>query len=210
MIVKVLVRVGPEQQNISSFLTYRSLSTCCRSEFKIFWRYGEVVFVKTRFMGMVLTVLQLSGYCADGSPAEGTPSIKRATHVSIIVKDWDEAAKWYIEKLGFEKRADMKFGVENRWITVAPKEQKELEFVLVKPLPKFHGEEQAAELTKQIGKSAGTTVLVTEDCKKMTEILKKKEVRFISDPEDMPWGVSAVFEDLYGNRYNLLQLRQKQ
>jgi len=91
--------------------------------------------------------------------------ITKLVRVTILVSDQDEPLNWYIEKLGFEKKADTAFGSGARWLTVAPKNQEELEIVLQKPNISLHGKKGARELMKRIGE--GTTwVLETDDCRK--------------------------------------------
>ncbi len=68
----------------------------------------------------------------------------------------------------------------------------------------MHGAEHAARLTERIGQ--GTTwVLGTDDCRATCEILKSRGVHFTEPPKDVPWGVQAVFKDLYGNSFALVQ-----
>lgn len=52
-------------------------------------------------------------------------------HVTLLVKDFDEALNFYVEKLGFLKRQDTEFAVGMRWVTVSPKDQPDLELVFV-------------------------------------------------------------------------------
>jgi predicted enzyme related to lactoylglutathione lyase len=126
--------------------------------------------------------------------------------VTILVRDQEEALTWYIEKLGFEKRADQMFGPDMRWLTVAPKEQTDLEILLQKPVVALHGESGVQELLERVGENT-TWVLQTDDCRNTFEELEARGVHFTSEPEVMPWGISAVFEDLYGNPFNLLEPR---
>ena len=129
--------------------------------------------------------------------------ITRLAHVTILVRDQDEALRWYTEKLGLEKRADEKFGPGARWLTVAPKNQKGLEIVLQMPEPALHGEARAKPMMERIGQ--GTTwVFQTEDCRKEAEILKSRGVKFLRDPQQVPRGMQAIFEDLYANTLVLL------
>ena len=132
--------------------------------------------------------------------------ITKLIRITVYVRDEEEALKFYTEKLGLEKRADVPFGPGARWLTVAPKEQKELEIVLQKPNPLLHGAEFAKELEARIGH--GTTgVFSTDDCQKTYETLRSRGVKFVSPPEDQPYGLQAVFEDLYGNSFVLLEPR---
>ncbi len=124
------------------------------------------------------------------------------------VKDQDEALRWYTEKLGFEKRQDDASTIPGfRWLTVAPKGQSEPEIVLGRPDPQMMGEAGAEEAIRQIG-SNPTWVLDTDDCRTAYRELSSRGVKFTSPPEEAPWGVSAVFVDLYGNSYNIVEQRQ--
>lgn len=125
--------------------------------------------------------------------------IKNLSHVTIIVRDQDEALKWYTEKLGFEKRADDATSMPGyRWLTVAPKEQKELEIVLFK----------ARDAKEQGWVGQGTLwMLQTDDCRATCEQLAARGVKILSDAQEYPWGIGATVEDLYGNPFNILQMR---
>lgn len=128
----------------------------------------------------------------------------KITHVSLVVRDQQEALTWYMEKLGWKVVADMPFpgGMPGRWITVAPPGQAELEVVL-----------QAAEWDESGGGGSGEDlvgkgpgfVIVTDDCRREAAELASRGVTIVSEPEEMPWGISAVFLDLYGHSHNLLQ-----
>lgn len=128
--------------------------------------------------------------------------LTKLTRVTILVKDQEEALRWYTGTLGFEKRADQVFGPGIRWLTVAPKDQEEVEIVLV---PADTPEKQA-----RIGSQAADHVFLvvqTDNCGQEYERLQSHGVKFLSPPAEQPWGVEAVFEDLYGNRMDLLEFR---
>jgi predicted enzyme related to lactoylglutathione lyase len=130
--------------------------------------------------------------------------IERLSHVTIIVKDIDEALDFYTKKLGFMKVTDNSIGDGYRWVTVSPKGQQGLEIVLQHPNPAMHGVEGAKQLMKEIGK--GTTwVFKADDCKKTCDQLRKKGVEILQEPEALPYGVEAVFADLYGNKFVLME-----
>jgi predicted enzyme related to lactoylglutathione lyase len=57
-----------------------------------------------------------------------------------------------------------------------------------------------------VGKAPGW-VITTDDCRQDYEAFKSRGVKFVSPPEELPWGISAVFEDLYGHQHNLLEPR---
>jgi predicted enzyme related to lactoylglutathione lyase len=130
--------------------------------------------------------------------------IKRLSHVTILVKDIDEALDFYTNKLGLVKVTDNSFGPGERWVTVAPKGQKDIEIVLQKPSPAMHGEKVAKQMLKQVGK-APTWVFQVDDCRKACDKLRKKGVEIVREPEALPYGVEAVFVDLYGNSFVLME-----
>lgn len=118
-------------------------------------------------------------------------AIDKLSTVTIAVRDQDEALEWYTGLLGFEKRMDQS-GDGFRWLTVAPPQQAEVEFLLASWFP------------DRVGKNA-TWVLSTRDCRSGYEELSHKGVEFEHGPEVRPWGIEAVFVDLYGNKYALVQ-----
>ncbi|HEY1897787.1 MAG TPA: VOC family protein [Terracidiphilus sp.] len=118
-------------------------------------------------------------------------AIDKVSTVTIAVADQDEALAWYTEKLGFEKKMDVRSS-QFRWLTVAPAQQMDVEFLLASWFP------------DRVGKNA-TWVLSTRDCQGGYEELKAKGVEFSQKPEMRPWGIEAVFADLYGNKYALVQ-----
>jgi catechol 2,3-dioxygenase-like lactoylglutathione lyase family enzyme len=126
-------------------------------------------------------------------------------HITLLVKDFDEALSFYVEKLGFVKSQDTKFWDDNRWVTVSPKNQTkpELTFVLADT------EEKKVAVGKQAGDHVFMTV-ETDDCRRDYLIMKEKGVKFYGEPTDQMWGVEVVFEDLYGNLYDLVQRKYPQ
>jgi len=130
--------------------------------------------------------------------------IKRIGHVTVLVRDQDEALRFYTEQLGMAKREDRTMGAF-RWLTVAPPGA-EVAIVLQRPGAPFQSAEEAERLLARVGQGTAW-VLETDDCRQDHAAMTARGVTFISAPVEMPWGVSAVFEDLYGNRYNLLEPR---
>jgi catechol 2,3-dioxygenase-like lactoylglutathione lyase family enzyme len=133
----------------------------------------------------------------QASPRANEPGIDRVLRVSLLVRDQDAALRWYTDVLGFEKRADDRSRPGFRWLTVGPSRQPDFELVLLQASP-----EQMTFVGKQ-----PTSVVATSDCRGAYERLKARGVQFASPPAETGWGVSAVFTDLYGNGYNLLEPR---
>jgi catechol 2,3-dioxygenase-like lactoylglutathione lyase family enzyme len=115
----------------------------------------------------------------------------KVSTITIAVRDQDEALTWFTEMLGFEKRMDQR-GDGFRWLTVAPPQQAEVEFLLASWFPEL------------VGKNP-TWVISTRDCQGGYEELKGKGIEFTQMPTPRPWGIEAVFVDLYGNKYALVQ-----
>ena len=126
--------------------------------------------------------------------------IKKIGHITLLVKDQDEAARFYTEKLGFKKRSDTFFGEGMHWVTVSPVRERNLGITFVKS--------DSEEKLKALGKQAGDHVLLTmetDDCQKDYETMKKKGAKFYGKPRKQPYGTEVVFEDLYGNLFDLIQ-----
>jgi predicted enzyme related to lactoylglutathione lyase len=130
--------------------------------------------------------------------------IERLTHVTVLVRDCDEALKFYTEKLGFEKVEDSKMPSGDRWLTVSPKEGKDMQIVLQQPGAATFGEEGAKEMLRRVGQ--GTTwAFQVDDCQGTCDELEKKGVKIISPPKDFGFAIEAIFTDLYGNAFILMQ-----
>ena len=122
----------------------------------------------------------------------------------MLIADEDAALTWYRDVLGFVVCEDQVFGPGMRWITVSPAQPGDVQIVLQKPNPAMHGEAIAAAMQQRIGQGT-MTVLETDDCQGDFAQLSARGVHFSDPPSQMPWGISAVFQDPDGNSYNLLQ-----
>jgi len=110
------------------------------------------------------------------------------------------AAKFYVEKLGFTKRADTFFGEGMRWVTVSPKGQRSVEITFVNA--------DSREKLRALGKQAGDHVFLTvetDNCLKDYAEMRARGVKFYGRPEERPYGTEVVFEDLYGNLFDLIE-----
>lgn len=123
----------------------------------------------------------------------------KLTLTALLVRDYDEAIGFYVGKAGFTLTADTAQGGGKRWVVVTPAGGGP-GLLLAKAV----GEEQAA----RIGDQAGGRVflfLETEDFAGDHARMSAAGVRFLEAPRHEPYGVVAVFEDLYGNRWDLIE-----
>jgi len=129
--------------------------------------------------------------------------ITKLSLVTILVRDQEEALRWFTETLGLKKLQDASYGKGGRWLVVTPHDQSDFGIVLQKPDVEEHGAESARLKMEQIGK--GTTwVFRADNLDETYETLSARGVKFLSPPKALPWGRQAIFEDLYGNRYALM------
>ena len=122
--------------------------------------------------------------------------------LTLVVRDYDEARDWYTRVLGFELLEDTPLGGGKRWLRVAPPGSRETALLLAKAATP----EQAAA----IGHQAGGRVLLflkTRDFDRDHTAMLSRGVRFLEEPRREPYGSVAVFKDLYGNRWDLLEDR---
>ena len=120
-------------------------------------------------------------------------------NVTLVVADYDEAIAFYRDALGFELLEDTDLGGDKRWVRVAPKGA---ETALL--LAQADGETQRASVGRQTGGRVGF-FLHTDDFARDHAAMQARGVRFIEAPRHEPYGTVAVFEDLYGNRWDLLE-----
>lgn len=133
--------------------------------------------------------------------------IKRVTHVTVYVRNDDEALAFFTDKLGFKKKMDSPMGPGGpRWITVTPAGQSDFEVILFNPSTWFKGEE-ARIATEQIGRQA-MIILDSDDIDADYRALTAAGITIDRGVRELPWGRDLVFRDLYGNQYNLVQSKQ--
>jgi catechol 2,3-dioxygenase-like lactoylglutathione lyase family enzyme len=124
-------------------------------------------------------------------------------HVALIVRDYDEALAFYVGKLGFRLVADEDRTDQNkRWVLVSPPGSNGTALLLARASTP----EQAAFIGNQSGGRV-FLFLKTDDFRRDYERMLAAGVRFVRPPSDEPYGTVAVFEDLYGNRWDLLQYK---
>jgi catechol 2,3-dioxygenase-like lactoylglutathione lyase family enzyme len=136
--------------------------------------------------------------------------INKMSHSAIYVLNYQSARNFYVDKLGFEVRADETMGDSGfRWLTVGPPDQPDLEIILMEPGAPQHDPETAKQIRELVAKGAlGPGVLSTSDCRKAHEMLSARGVTFLQEPAERPYGVEAVFRDDSGNWFSLTERRE--
>lgn len=122
--------------------------------------------------------------------------------LTLLVRDYDEAIAWYRDRAGFTLVSDTHLGGGKRWVLMAPMGAMETRLLLAQAV----GEEQEA----QIGHQAGGRVFLflhTDDFARDHAAMTAAGVQFLEEPRHEAYGSVAVFQDLYGNKWDLLQLR---
>lgn len=119
--------------------------------------------------------------------------------VALLVRDYDEAIRFYTQRLGFALLEDTDLGNGKRWVRVAPPGG---EAALL--LARADGEAQAARVGGQAGGRVGF-FLHTDDFARDHAAMRARGVDFLEAPRREAYGTVAVFEDLYGNRWDLVE-----
>jgi catechol 2,3-dioxygenase-like lactoylglutathione lyase family enzyme len=125
---------------------------------------------------------------------------QRIAHIALVVDDYEEAIEFYTKRLGFRLLEDTKLSEDKRWVMVAPNGAKECCLLLVKAA----NEQQSTRVGNQTGGRV-FLFLFTDDFWRDYQKLKDEEIKFIRPPQDFEYGTVAVFEDLYGNMWDLIQ-----
>lgn len=126
---------------------------------------------------------------------------KRISNISVLVYDYDLAIEFYVNKLGFSLLSDVAISTEQRWVTITANKNSSNGSALV--LCKANHEQ-----THLVGKQAGESVflfLQTDDFWADYHKMLNLGVTFLEQPREEDYATVAVFEDLYGNKWDLLQ-----
>ena len=122
------------------------------------------------------------------------------TRIALVVRDYDEAIAYYTGSLGFELLEDTAMGSGKRWVVVAPAGSTGPALVLARAAN--------PEQESRIGNQTGGRVFLflhTDDFWRDYTLMKERGVRFIEEPRRETYGTVVVFEDLYGNRWDMVQ-----
>lgn len=121
-------------------------------------------------------------------------------HIAIVVDDYDQAIEFYTQKLHFDLIEDTIMSPEKRWVLVKPKGAKECTILLAKAA----NEEQQTRVGNQTGGRV-FMFLYTDDIERDYQNLLTHQIKIVREPKQEVYGTVAVFEDLYGNLWDLIQ-----
>ncbi len=119
--------------------------------------------------------------------------------VTLVVREYDEAIAFFTEKLGFHLLEDLTLNDGKRWVVVAPNGSPSLRLVLARA--------SVPDEIRSIGNQTGGRVFLflhTDDFSRDYHGMQSRGVKFLETPREEPYGTVAVFEDLYGNKWDLL------
>jgi len=125
---------------------------------------------------------------------------QRIAHISLVVKNYDDAIEFYTKKLNFTLLEDTKIDENKRWVMVAPPGAKECCLLLAKAA----NERQTESVGNQTGGRVGF-FLFTDDFWRDYNTMTDRNINFIRSPTEFEHGTVAVFEDLYGNLWDLIE-----
>ena len=121
-------------------------------------------------------------------------------HVALVVRDYDEAIEFYTKRLGFYLAEDTPVGEGKRWVVVAPSNAAGASLLLARAAN--------SEQLSRVGNQTGGRVFLflhTDDFWRDYRALQARGITFVEDPRKEQYGTVAVFEDLYGNRWDLVE-----
>ncbi len=126
--------------------------------------------------------------------------IKKLTHLTLFVHNQEDSLNFYTHKLGFKVHTDMIDNNGARWLTVCLPENPDFELILMPAINEFE-----TSLVGQQGNTMPLACFSTDNCQKTYEELKAKGVEFTQNPLKQPWRINAIFKDLYGTLFNLVE-----
>jgi catechol 2,3-dioxygenase-like lactoylglutathione lyase family enzyme len=130
-------------------------------------------------------------------------------YITLVVRDYDEAIEFFTHSLGFDLIEDSpskdREGRDKRWVLVAPNNSTGTKILLAKA--------SNQEELSRVGNQTGGRVFLflhTDDFWRDYNAMREKGVKFVREPKEEAYGTVAVFEDLYGNKWDLLEPKQKE
>lgn len=125
---------------------------------------------------------------------------QKFAHIALIVRDYDEAINFYVDKLRFELVEDTKQSEDKRWVLVAPKGSSNCNLLLAKAA----NDEQKIRIGNQTGGRV-FLFLNTDNFERDYKNLINNGINIVREPKVEPYGKVCVFEDLYGNLWDLIE-----
>ncbi|QMW04278.1 VOC family protein [Spirosoma foliorum] len=129
---------------------------------------------------------------------------QRIAHLALVVDDYDDAIQFYTKKLNFTLLEDTILSETKRWVLVAPPGSTETCLLLAKA----DGEEQRSRIGNQTGGRV-FLFLFTDDFWRDYNQMQANGIQFVRPPVEEVYGTVAVFADLYGNLWDLLEPKEK-
>jgi len=126
--------------------------------------------------------------------------IQNIAHTALIVNDYDEAIDFYTKKLHFNLLEDTVLSETKRWVIVSPSGSDGCSLLLAKAV----GEEQRSRIGNQTGGRV-FLFLYTDDFERDYKNLIDNNIEIVREPSTEPYGTVAVFKDLYGNLWDLIE-----
>jgi catechol 2,3-dioxygenase-like lactoylglutathione lyase family enzyme len=123
-------------------------------------------------------------------------------HIALVVRDYDEAIAFYTRILNFRVVEDTRMSADKRWVLITPPGSAGANLLLARAA--------TPEQESRVGNQTGGRVflfLFTDDFWRDYREMTERKVKFIREPVEESWGTVAVFEDLYGNKWDLLQTK---
>ena len=125
---------------------------------------------------------------------------QRLAHIAIVVDDYDEAIKFYTEKLQFNLVEDTRLSDTKRWVLVRPEGSNECCLLLAKAA----NEEQKSRIGNQTGGRV-FLFLHTDNFERDYRNLLDNQIEIVRTPQKEDYGIVAVFRDLYGNLWDMIE-----
>ncbi len=125
---------------------------------------------------------------------------QRIAYIALVVKDYDEAIEFYTKKLDFTLLEDTRIDEKKRWVMIAPPGATECSLLLAKAA----NERQTESIGNQTGGRVGFFLFTDNFWRDYNKMVDRK-IHFVRPPTEFDYGTVAVFEDLYGNMWDLIE-----
>lgn len=128
---------------------------------------------------------------------------RKIAHITLVVKDYDEAIDFYVHKLSFKIIEDIVLNEKKRWVLVAPSIDSSFSLLLAKA---------DGEIQKEyIGNQSGGRVFLflnTDNFDRDYQNLLDQKIKIVREPKEESYGIVCVFKDLYGNLWDLIERKK--